>query len=164
LEPQWLEHTRNICNEFQANQGRWPIASWSNGRPRYLFNETGEDWSQLLEHVKDPLSWMQIEQTLDIKMQFSSASLWCDKTGFGSLMPHRETGGDSMAQIYITNQPHDWSGTTVYNEEQQILFQMPYRDNYSWFFDDGKTVMHGRHHDVPPGIDRFTLQIWWNRL
>ena len=22
LEPQWLEHTRNICNEFQANQGR----------------------------------------------------------------------------------------------------------------------------------------------
>ena len=52
------------------------------------------------------------------------------------------------------------SGTTIYNEAGQVLVQMPYRDNLAWFF-HGMHVMHGRHHDVPEGITRFTLQIWY---
>ena len=161
FEPKWINLLQKICGEFQHNKTRWPVSTITQSIHRRMFNESGKDWEKFVDYIKRSDITDTISQALNISMSFSMINLWCDQTGFGALLPHREQGGKYMAQIYITDQSHDWGGTTVYNEQKEILFQMPYRNNYAWFFDDGTTVMHGRHHDVPAGLDRFTLQIWW---
>jgi hypothetical protein len=93
--------------------------------------------------------------------QYNNLHLWCDVEGVDSLAPHKEQGGSCLAQFFITRTEHSYAGTTIYNDDQRLLFQMPYRNNYGWFIDDATRVMHGREHAVPAGIKRFSMLTWW---
>ena len=162
--PERLNQLHAMCNQFSPGCKNWPQPDWCaapRDRPRYIFDEQGEEWSELLQFFDSAEFKHPIEQHLGINLEYSVATMWADLTGFGALGPHKEQGGSYMMQVYLTNTPHDYSGTTIYNELGQVLVQLPYRDNFAWFF-HGMKVMHGRHHDVPTGITRFTLQIWFN--
>jgi hypothetical protein len=166
-----LAQLHAMCAEFTPGCEHWPQPDWckpsgnlaGDDRPRYLFNNQGHEWAELVKFFDSSEFKQPIEQHLNIKLEHSVSTIWADFTGFGALGPHKEAGGSYMMQVYLTNTPHDYSGTTIYNENGQVLVQMPYRDNYAWFF-HGMQVMHGRHHDVPKGITRFTLQIWFNEI
>ena len=158
-----LKQLHAICAKFTPGCEHWPQPTWCivpQHRPRYLFDEKGDEWAELVQFFNSAEVKQPIEQHLDLTLEYSVSSMWADMTGFGPLGPHKETGGGYMMQVYLTDTPHDYSGTTIYNEAGQVLVQMPYRDNFGWFFHGGN-VMHGRHHDVPEGITRFTLQIWY---
>lgn len=157
----WLDRLHALCNTAELGTDPWPLAAHFNGRPRYLHNETGQDWAELVAYFSSAEFLAHFEQLVGHSLEHSVSSIWADQRGFGPLGPHKEQGGAYMMQIYLTDQPHDWTGTTIYNEAGQVLVQMPYRDNFGWFF-HGMQVMHGRHHDVPDGLTRFTLQIWFS--
>lgn len=160
--PDRLQQLHAMCNQFSPGCKNWPQPDWCvPDKPRYLFDEQGDEWAELRQFFDSAEFKNPIEQHLGVELQYSLSSLWADHTGFGSLGPHKEQGGSYMMQVYLTDTPHDYSGTTIYNELGQVLVQLPYRDNFAWFF-HGMKVMHGRHHDVPQGITRFTLQIWYH--
>lgn len=161
LDSTWLGRVHTLCNKAQLGNPPWPLAEHFGGRPRYLHDESGSEWAELLAYFSSKEFISPFEQLVAHPLTFSVASIWADQRGFGSLGPHKEQGGAYMMQIYITDKAHDWSGTTIYNEQGQVLVQMPYRDNFGWFF-HGMKIMHGRHHDVPEDLTRFTLQIWFS--
>ena len=161
-----LNQLHAMCAKFTPGCEHWPQPDWCappHNRPRYLFDEKGDEWAELVKFFHSSEFKQPIEQHLNIRLEHSVSSIWADLTGFGALGPHKEAGGSYMMQVYLTNTPHDYSGTTIYNEAGEILVQLPYRDNFAWFF-HGMQVMHGRHHDVPKDITRFTLQIWFNEM
>jgi hypothetical protein len=163
-----LNQLHAMCAEFSPGCEHWPQPDWCKPSgnlaglniPRYMFDNNGDEWAELVQFFSGDEFKQPFEQHLGIDLEYSTATLWADMKGFGTLGPHKEEGGGYMMQVYLTNTPHDYSGTTIYNEAGQVLVQMPYRDNFAWFF-NGMQVMHGRHHDVPEGITRFTLQIWY---
>jgi len=160
--PERLNQLHAMCNQFEPGCKNWPQPDWcvECDLPRYMFDNQGHEWEELKEFFNSAEFKHPIEQYLGVKLQRSVASFWADLTGFGTLGPHKEAGGSYMMQVYLTNTSHDYSGTTIYNESKQILVQLPYRDNFAWLF-HGMKVMHGRHHDVPEGLTRFTLQVWF---
>ncbi len=162
FEPPWIDRLHQLCDSAELGSDPWPLAAHFGGRPRYLHNETGSEWAEMVAYFASDEFLKSFEQLVGHQLRFCVASIWADQRGFGPLGPHKEQGGAYMMQIYLTHQPHDWTGTTIYNEAGQVLVQMPYRDNFGWFF-HGQQVMHGRQHDVPEGLTRFTLQIWTDR-
>lgn len=164
FEADRLAQLHTVCSEFVPGCATWPQPDWCAApynRPRYLFDQSGDQWAELLEFFNSQQFKQPLEQCVGHELEYSVASLWADLTGFGALGPHKEQGGAYMMQVYLTDRDHDYAGTTIYNEQQKILVQLPYRDNFAWFF-HGQQVMHGRHHDVPKGLTRFTLQIWYD--
>lgn len=158
--PERLNQLHALCKQFSPGCEHWPTPLGFEGRPRYMFDQQGNEWADLVQYFNSSEFKSPIEQSLGIELEYSTSSIWADLAGFGPLGPHKEGGGGHMMQVYLTDNPHDYSGTTIYNEAEQVLVQMPYRDNFAWFF-HGMKVMHGRRHDVPAGINRFTLQIWY---
>jgi hypothetical protein len=163
-----LDQLHAVCAEFTPGCDHWPQPDWCKppaniyNIPRYLHDQSGSTWADLVQFFNSSEFKQPIEQFLvRRKLEFNTATLWADMTGFGALGPHKEQGGSYMMQVYLTDTVHSYAGTTIYNENQDILVQLPYRDNFAWFF-HGQQVMHGRHHDVPPGLTRFTLQIWFD--
>jgi hypothetical protein len=95
------------------------------------------------------------------KLHLSNFAIWMDQRGFGPMEPHVENDNGWLAQIFVTRVEHPYTGTTIYSDPTKILVQLPYRNNFGWFFDRGGTVLHGRAHDVPEGIDRFIIMAWY---
>jgi len=155
-----LSQLHNMCDQFSPGCEHWPMPEWTQGRPRYLFDRQGDEWKELVEYFDSTEFKQPLENHLGTVLHYSDGTMWCDFKGFGMLGPHKEQGGTYMMQVYLTKTPHEYSGTTIYNEAGEILAQLPYRDNFGWFF-HGMEVMHGRQHDVPEGIARFTLQVWY---
>lgn len=136
-----LSQLHALCNTAQLGQGSWPRAERFGGRPRYVHDETGTTWAELQQYFASSEFLAPLEQLVQHPLKYSVASIWADQTGFGSLGPHKEQGGSYMIQVYLTDTPHDWTGTTIYNEAEQVLVQLPYRDNFGWFF-HGMRVTH----------------------
>jgi hypothetical protein len=128
-----------------------------------MFDRQGIVWAELAEYFNSAEFKKPLEDHLGVDLQLTEGSIWADLAGFGPLGAHKEGGGSYMMQVYLTDTPHDYSGTTIYNEAGEVLVQLPYRDNFAWFF-HGMKIMHGRRHDVPEGIKRFTLQVWYCEL
>ena len=156
-----LSQLHALCNSSQLGNAAWPLAKRFGGRPRYEHDGSEPEWAKLQQYFASSEFLEPFEQLVQHPLEYAVASTWADQTGFGPLGPHKEQGGSYMIQVYLTDTPHDWTGTTIYNEAEQVLVQLPYRDNFGWLF-HGMRVMHGRHHDVPLGLTRFTLQIWMN--
>lgn len=163
FDPMWLDRLHALCNSAELGKEPWPLAEHFGGRPRYLHDGTGSEWSSMQKYFSSTEFVKSFEDLVGHPLKYSTASIWADQKGFGSLGPHKEQGGAYMMQVYLTDNPHDWTGTTIYNEAGQIISQLPYRDNFGWFF-HGMRIMHGRHHDVPAGLTRFTLQIWFSQI
>jgi hypothetical protein len=95
------------------------------------------------------------------ELEFSYMKLYADLSGLGPLTEHVELAGEYVAQIYFTRTPYPYHGTSVHNQKKELLFTLPYRNNFGWFFDKGTTVMHSRLQDVLPGLNRFSLMLWY---
>jgi hypothetical protein len=106
-----LNQLHAMCAEFTPGCEHWPQPDWCappHNRPRYLFDEKGDEWAELVQFFDSDNFKQPIEQHLGISLEYSMATLWADLTGFGPLGPHKEQGGSYMMQVYLTDTPHDY--------------------------------------------------------
>lgn len=158
-----LADLHQLCERWShIDRENWITPQGFEGRPRWLYCGNSPEYLAAEKFLSAPefASRLQGEVHRD-DLEYSHMQLWVEQHGIGSLGAHKEQAGAFLAQIYLTETEHSYAGTTIHNDAQQILFQLPYRDNFGWFFDTGRTVMHGREHDVPEGIDRFAIMVWF---
>ena len=158
------EKTKTLFDTFSQDNQHWVMPEWTQGRPRYVYQGQDERYNELKNFANSSELLTQLEQLLGITVQNTGIDLWIDFAGFGTLAPHYENEGSVyLAQIYISDKEYPFIGTTIYNDNKEILFQLPFRDNYAWFFDKGYTVMHGREHDIPDDLARCSVMLWFDK-
>ena len=151
-----LKQLTDICNKFSPESLEWEPMAWTTNR--YAFRDN-KYLNLLLHDFYQEIFSRDMMSTLNYKLHHASTSLYLDLPGLGNLEPHTEgpEGGTYLMQTYITDQCEPFNGTTVYTDDKQILFQMPYRNNFGWLFDQATGIMHGRHSDVSPNLKRFSI-------
>jgi len=156
---------KQLFDSFNKDNADWKMPTWTEGRPRYVYCGNSNEYNLLKNYVASPELIDQLESILGLKVQNTGIDLWVDFSGFGTLAPHYENEGSIyLAQIYISDQEYPFIGTTIYNDNKEILFQLPFRDNYGWLFDKGYTVMHGRKHDIPENLARCSIMLWFDKV
>ena len=155
-----LSELTKICQGFSTESADWQAAEWTN--KRYNFNHL-DYLNQLLSEFYQEFCY-SMESKLKYKMIFEEVLMWIDLPGLGKLQPHVEgpAGGTYLMQIYLTDRVEPFNGTTIYNDKKEILFQLPFRNNFGWMFDQATGVMHGRHSDVSPNLKRFNIMTRFN--
>lgn len=155
-----LEQIHILCEQSENNDSSWEYPNWT--KLRKIHNGIGH----ICDNIKDFLSSQQfvapIENVINQKMIFVEYVLWADYPGFGPLWPHKEKHGQGQGQIFITRKEYPTNGTSICNDNGQLLFTMPYRNNFGWYFDQCTQVMHSRDYDVPDNIVRYSLIFWHN--
>lgn len=159
FEPELLNDLLELCEQHTQDTD-WEDAEWTPLRKIYRGNSPA--YQRLLQALDSEQIRWPIEQELGYQIRFQAANLWADYPGFGPLLPHVEGGGLGQAQIFLTKQEHPTNGTSVMNLDKQLLFTLPYRNNFGWYFDDCTKIMHSREFDVPPGIVRYSLLFWYD--
>ena len=155
-----LSQLHALCDSFHLDNPDWQAPVWTTYR--YVYQGSAPVYQALRQYLGSDAVITKITQAINKpRVIFSNITLWIDLPGTGPLAPHVEGDDSYLAQIYITKTPHSYTGTTIYQDNQQVLFQLPYRDNFGWFFDRATQVMHGREHDVPDGISRFSIMAWY---
>ena len=158
-----LAKVKTLFGEFGTNDS-WKIPDWTQGRPRYVYTGQSKEYTEFCEYIKSTEVLGRLGQILNTDVQNTGIDFWIDFAGFGTLAPHYENEGSIyLTQIYVSDKEYPFIGTTIYNENQQILFQLPFRDNYGWLFDKGYTVMHGRAHDIPDNLARCSIMLWFDK-
>jgi hypothetical protein len=107
-----------------------------------------------------------ISKMIEKSVRFDSASLWADFEGY-AISPHTDPNYFKHAiQIFVTRESTSWNtamhGTTIYQTEQEALFQMPYRNNFGYLFETPSAVLHGLGTQVPVGLQRNSVYLRYN--
>lgn len=152
-----------LVDAFTTDTADWRNPPEFNGRPRYVYAGTDPVQDQLRQYLTSAEVTEQLSAHTGQAVHLIDLQIWIDLPGFGRLTPHVEAWGDYLSQIYITRQQDPDGGTTIYTDSRRILYQLPYRNNFGWFFDQCQLVWHGRKSDVAPGLRRATVMIWYNR-
>lgn len=159
LEPALMEQVLALCDTCDTNAD-WEDAEWT--KLRKIYKGDANVYRDLITALASADIRAPIEQALGKTVRFTDASLWADYPGFGPLLPHVEQHGEGQAQVYFTRKEFPTNGTSIMNLDKQLLFTLPYRNNYGWFFDECTQVMHSREFDVPRDIIRFSLIFWYS--
>lgn len=155
---------KNLFNEFGTDKTNWRVPEWTQGRPRYVYCGNSENFTALKNYINSDEFLNRIGQLLNVQIANTGIDLWIDFSGFGTLAPHYENEGSIyLSQIYISDKQYPFIGTTIYNDQKEILFQLPFRDNFGWLFNKGYTVMHGREHDIPEDLARCSVMLWFDK-
>jgi len=163
LPADMLAKVKKLFAEYGTNSN-WQMPEWTQGRPRYVYTGQNQEYVDFCNYVKSTKVLARLGQILNTDVKNTGIDLWIDFAGFGTLAPHYENEGSIyLAQIYISDKEYPFIGTTIYNDSKQILFQLPFRDNYGWLFDKGHTVMHGRAHDIPNDLARCSIMLWFDK-
>jgi hypothetical protein len=156
-----LEQAHALCESFSEENPDW-VPFTPERLDRYSYQGNHPIFNALKEYFgsKELIDQLNTAVTGE-RLELSMFKIWVDLPKFGPLVPHVESSDAYIAQIFVTHKEHSYTGTTIYNNDKEILFQLPYRNNCGWFFNNGSNVMHGREHGVPWGIQRFVLMIWY---
>jgi hypothetical protein len=106
----------------------------------------------------------KLSELLGHDIKFLSLDLWVDQPGY-TIAPHYDPAFfEHAVQIYITNNPDYYAGpplgTTIFQQQQQrVLFQLPYRTNFGYFFESPQQVYHGLAGSVPEGMQRNSVYL-----
>lgn len=149
-----------ICDNFDKDSKYWTHPEGFNNS-RWVHTGTEKEYQLIVEYLSSPELMNKLSELIGHPVHLSNHTLWLDVTGLGPLRPHREAGGEFLAQIFITRQFDNFNGTTFYSNDRNVLFQLPYRNNFGWLF-KGTEVLHGRQFDVAPGLERFSIMMWYN--
>jgi len=157
LDETHLQIAHDLCDTYYSNREDWEQPDWT--KHRYVYKGGGEKFKKIwqyfgLEGIADVF-----DSIVDKDKNFIDLQLWCDLPNIPILDPHIEAGA-YLGQLYITksiDSQYPIHGTSIYNDNKQLLFTMPYRNNFCWFFDKCTSVMHGRNCEVPKGLERFSF-------
>jgi hypothetical protein len=164
LEPDTLAYTHALAGTYSETNPLWTRAGTAAAAPRWLYAVEHATFDPVRRAFDSgPLLAYWQEQLQVPSLYCSNISFFIDLPGAEPLAPHKELSGSWLSQVYIAAEDHSYTGTTIYTDRKQVLFQLPYRNNSGWLFDTGQTVMHGRAHPVPD-LARFSLMIWYAEL
>lgn len=165
LDSATLAYAHDLARNFSETNPLWHRAGTADMHPRWEYATQDPSFAPVKQAFSNPVHLAQLKQLLapatSRELFCSNITFFIDYPGSPPLLPHKEGSDSWLSQVYIASFPHPYNGTTVYNDRQKILFQLPYRDNMGWLFDNGATVMHGRAHTVPADLTRFSLMIWY---
>jgi hypothetical protein len=164
LDAAALAHAHSLASTFSRDNPLWHRAGTADAYPRWEYNVEDPSFApvrQAVDRGTHLAYWQERLAPPGRELYCSNISFFVDLPGSPGLQPHVEGVDSWLAQVYIARQSHTYNGTTVYNDNKQVLFQLPYRDNMGWLFDTAGRVMHGRAHGVPEGLDRFSIMIWY---
>lgn len=165
LDQATLDYAHGLAAAFAEDNPLWHRAGTAEHHPRWEYDTSDISFAPVKQAFSNPehlAYWKsQLAPNNPREVFCSHITFFIDYPGSPPLLPHKEGSNSWLSQVYIAKQTHKYGGTTVYNDRQKLLFQLPYRDNMGWLFDNGATVMHGRSHPVAEGIDRFSLMIWY---
>jgi hypothetical protein len=163
-----LAYAHELANSFSPNNPLWHRAGTADNYPRWEYDVQHSSFDPVRQAFSSDEHTSQWQQLLapdsPRKLFCSNISFFIDLPGSPPLLPHVEGVDSWLSQVYIARQPHNYNGTTIYNDAKEVLLQLPYRDNMGWLFDTAGQVMHGREHAVPAGLDRYSLMIWYALL
>lgn len=151
-----LDRIRQLC--LTSDNSDWKSPDWTTLRK--IYSGHAPAYIELTKYLSSEEFQKPLEDCIGKKMQLADLALWADYPGFGPLLPHVELHGQGQGQIFLTDKEYDTNGTAILNDDKKLLFTMPYRDNYGWYFDQCTEVMHSRPYDVPAGIVRYSLIYW----
>jgi len=161
LPNSYLMSLHEICDQFDKNSAEWQHPTWT--QCRYIYQGNAEAWQSIKKYLAIPND--ELAQSLGYAVVCDETLLWAEFQGLGKLRPHVEDpAGKHLSQVYISKQPVPNIGTTIYTDNHEILFLLPFRDNFGWFFDDSGKITHGREHDIPSGMTRFTMMMHWSKI
>ena len=160
FEPALLEKIHLLCDKSESDDPGWQCEEWT--KLRKIYKGTDDTYIELIKTLSDPEFVKPIKEELGFNIKFVDAGLWADYPGFGPLLPHFEQHGHGQAQIFLTRKEYPVNGTSIMNDDKQLLFTLPYRDNFGWYFDECTKIMHSREYDVPADIVRYSLIFWYN--
>ena len=148
-----------ICDAFTKDNPAWTCPQGFNSS-RWVYDCATTEFAPVADYIKSSEFADQISSLIGHPVWSSNTSMWVDFTGIGALRPHKEQAGGFLAQVFVTRTTDTLNGTTFYNAARQVLFQLPYRHNLGWLF-EGDRVVHGRQSDVPTGLSRFSIMMWF---
>lgn len=159
-----LKKVHEVFESFSLDSKHW-VPDPPNDPEHVRFRYDGPN--PLVQEIEEYLSSSEVlgalEKTFNNKLKFSVLKFWVDTKML--LGPHVEqpNGNITMAQIYITNQEYPYLGTTMYQDNKKLLFQLPYRDNFGYCWEKSDEVMHGKICETPEGFNRKSLIIFFNK-
>ena len=74
-----LAQLHAMCAEFTPGCEHWPQPDWckeSLNLPRYLFDEKGNEWAELVKFFNSSEFKQPLEQHLDIRLEHSTTSIF----------------------------------------------------------------------------------------
>lgn len=157
-----LAALHTICDAFTQDNLAWSPTEGFN-RSRWIYQCTGAEFAPVADYINSPELLGELGALAGHPVWLSNTTMWVDFTGVGALRPHREQVGGFLVQVFVTRHTDNLNGTTFYNDNRQVLFQLPYRNNLGWLF-EGDRVLHGRQCDVTPGLSRFSIMMWYARI
>jgi hypothetical protein len=134
------------------------------GRLMYSENNT------IIDQIRNFASSTGVIDALSTLIQstvkFDSVNLWADFEGY-EITPHTDPDYFKYAiQIYVSREKFHWNtpmfGTTIYSAQQLPLLQLPYRNNFGYFFEKPHKVCHGLGTAVPAGMQRNSVYLRYN--
>jgi hypothetical protein len=164
LDEETLAYTHELAGTYSQSNPLWTRAATAAATPRWLYDVTDAAFDPVRRAFDSGTLLAHWQEQLRVPTLYcSSISFFIDLPGAEPLAPHKELSGAWLSQVYIAAEDHSYTGTTVYTDDKEVLFQLPYRNNTGWLFDTGQTVMHGRAHSVPD-LARFSIMIWYAEL
>ena len=159
-----LEQMLVMCETSETHPDDWQYAEWTNKRKIHKGNTATykilEETLSNAEFLSQLAAWPQTFGRPPLTMQFIDCKLWADYPGFGTLDAHTDNTPHIQGQIFLTRETHKTHGTSIMNSDQQLLFTLPYRNNYGWVMQDCRETMHSREFDTAPGTVRYSLIFW----
>lgn len=156
-----LASLHTICDAFTRDNPAWSQPDGFN-RSRWVYDCNQAEFDTVRDHVYSTELTDHVSRLIGYSVNLTNTAMWVDFTGVGQLRPHCETASGFLAQIFVTRSTDNYNGTTFYTDSRQVLFQLPYRNNFGWLF-EGDRVLHGRQADVSPGLARFIIMLWYAR-
>jgi len=151
--PDLLADLHAICKTSETRPQDWHNPNWT--KLRKIHNGTGDEYQRIDEYLRNI-------KFLDWDLDYVESSLWADYPGFGALKAHKENSGEVQGQVFLTDTTHKVNGTSMLNDNEELLFTLPFRDNYAWVMEDCQQTMHSREFDVIPNTVRYSLIFWHN--
>jgi hypothetical protein len=143
-----------------TDNSSWKVISGqTHAVDRYHYIGSGSTFNKITEYASSSIVKDYFSSLLNKNIEFIGSALWLDQAGY-SIPPHYDLDPyQYAAQIYITDTPNAFSGTTVYNNHHQILAQLPLRNNFGYLIDRTTTVLHGIATPIPASCSRYSVYI-----
>jgi hypothetical protein len=155
------ERLNQLCDQVDTDPA-WKNPEWT--KLRKIYNGTDTAYTDMREYLSSKEFTAPIEEIIKQKMFFVDAAIWADYPDFGPLLPHFEQHGSGQGQIYLSRKQYDTNGTAIMNDDKELLFTLPFKGNYGWYFDECTKVMHSRPYDVIHNTVRCSLIFWHNYI
>jgi hypothetical protein len=154
---------RTLFDKVKTDKINWPDNDIfePRGNGRALYQGQSSVYDEIINFAGSIQTLEYLGNLIDKKICFAGASVWADFEGY-DIMPHYDPPYFThAAQIFISNRSPQWNdspmGTSLYQNQNKLWLQLPYRHNFGYFFENSNNLLHGLGVKVPAGVQRNSI-------